>query len=68
MNANKVNLLYFKEHDVRSRPAPRALLDRGVALPRAHVDEGGRRADAQRAEHLMAENLRFGKVRTFERR
>ena len=42
--------MYYQILDMSGRPAPRALLDRGVALPRAHVDEGGRRADAQRAE------------------
>ena len=36
--------------DVRRRPAPRALLDGIRALPRPHVLQGGRRADAQRAE------------------
>merc|ERR1711908_162083 len=42
-----------QEHDVRRGPAPRPLLDGGGAVPRPHVDEGGRRADAQRAEQEL---------------
>merc|ERR1711998_27563 len=42
-----------QEHDGRRRPAPRPLPHRVGPLPRPHVDQGGRRADAQRAEQEL---------------
>ncbi|KAJ1633912.1 hypothetical protein T492DRAFT_611411, partial [Pavlovales sp. CCMP2436] len=42
-----------QEHDGGRRPAPRPLPHRRRPLPRAHVDQGGRRADAQRAEQEL---------------
>merc|ERR1711988_1883563 len=42
-----------EEHDVRRGPAPRPLPHVLVPLPRPHVDQGGRRADAQRDEQEL---------------
>merc|ERR1712072_260041 len=42
-----------QEHDVRRRPAPRPLPHVLVPLPRPHVHEGGRRADAQRRQQEL---------------
>merc|ERR1719261_1324599 len=42
-----------EEHDVRRRPAPRPLPHVLVPLPRPHVDQGGRRADAQRRQQEL---------------
>merc|ERR1712061_580735 len=39
-----------EEHDVCGGPPPWTVPDRGGALPRPHVDEGGGRADAKCAE------------------
>merc|ERR1711959_735879 len=42
-----------EEHDGRRRPAPRPLPHGVRPLPRPHVDQGGRRADAQRPEQEL---------------
>merc|ERR1712159_91538 len=42
-----------QEHDGRRRPAPRPLPHGVRPLPRPHVDQGGRRADAQRPEQEL---------------
>ena len=40
-------------YDVRGGPASRPLPDGVRALPWPHVDEGGRRADAERPEQKL---------------
>jgi len=42
-----------EEHDVRSRSSPRTVLDVCRFVPRPHVHEGGRRADAQCPEQEL---------------
>ena len=42
-----------EEHDGGVQPAPQSLPHRSRHLPRSHVDEGGRRTDAQHPEQEL---------------